>query len=75
MWRGRDGILVVLRLEQIIPCGLDAAGPIRRKYSIRWKALKRLVIAKHVVEKIVGRFDFTAFLRLIIDNPDPRTDA
>jgi len=65
----------MLRLEQKIPRGVGAARPIRREDGIRRKALERLVVAKHIVEKIIGCFNFIVFCGLVIDDPDPRTDT
>ena len=58
----QERIPVIPRFEQKIQHRLGTAGPIRCKYGIRWKAFERLVIAKHVAEKFIGLFDFSAFL-------------
>ena len=67
----QECIPVILRFEQKIQHRLGDAGPIRCKYGIRWKALERLVIAKHVVEKIIGLFDFSVLLWLGYRQPRP----
>jgi hypothetical protein len=71
----QQGILVIARLEQKIPYGLGVAGPVRRKYGIRWKAFEGLIVAKHIAEEFFGFLNLLAFFRLVVDNPNPCTDA
>src|SRR4029078_2482297 len=68
-------ISIILRLTEKILHGIEVAEPIGGKYRVGWKSSKRLLLAEHVTEELLGCFEPFTVLGLIIDDAHPGADA